>query len=62
MSAVLATSPDFPLNRSADQLLKLLRIEMKDPGEQTEDKDVLSFVLRGSAERFDRQPVIGTPT
>ena len=39
-----------------DQLLQLLRIEMKYAREQSEDENILPLVLGRSAERFDGQP------
>jgi hypothetical protein len=48
--------PGFSAEPLSDQLLQLLRIEVKNTGEQAEDKDIFSLVLRRSAERFDSQP------
>ena len=46
----------FSAKSLGDQLLELLDVEVKDLRDQPEDENVLAFVLRRSAKRFDGQP------
>ena len=52
----------LPPNFSLISLLQLLDIEIENFRDQAEDENVFALVLGRAAERFDREPVIGTPT